>query len=123
MYAGQMIAALWILASCDGDTTLVRSQLNEAKAALLRVAIYQERFYLRNRIYTNDMTQLGFTTDPFVTESGSYTIDVDPGADDSNYAATAKYNGANADMHECLWIRIDGRGFKTSGPHKDCWRR
>jgi Tfp pilus assembly protein PilE len=83
----------------------------------------QERFYLSNETCTNDMTQLDFTTDPFVTDSGSYTIDIVPGADHTNYAATATYNGADAETQECQWFRIDGRGDKTSGPSLDCWMR
>jgi hypothetical protein len=46
-----------------------------------------------------------------------------PGADHTNYAATATYNGADAETQECQWFRIDGRGDKTSGPSLDCWMR
>ena len=56
---------------------LARAKRNEAKAALLQIAIRQERFYLNNNTYTNDMMQLGFpVSDNFVSDTGSYTIDV-----------------------------------------------
>ena len=100
-----------------------RAKRNEAKAELLKIATNQERFYLNNNTYTNDMTQLGFpVADDFVTESGSYTIDV-AGADASNYTATALYNNADNELNKCGSFQIDGRGTKSSGPYTDCWTR
>ena len=57
-----------------------------------------EKRELQREVFTSDavldMTRLGFpVSDDFVTESGSYTIDV-AGADASNYTATALYNNA-----------------------------
>ena len=53
-----------------------RAKRNEAKAALLQIATNQERFYLNNNTFTLDMTDLGFSADPFTTDTGSYVIDV-----------------------------------------------
>ena len=87
-----------------------RAKRNEAKAELLKIATNQERFYLNNNTYTNDMTQLGFpVSDDFVTESGSYTIDV-AGADASNFTATALYNNTDNESTKCGSFQIDGRG-------------
>ena len=100
-----------------------RAKRNEAKAALLQIAIRQERFYLNNNTYTNDMTQLGFpVADDFVSETGSYTIDV-AGADASNFAATATYTKVDNESTKCSTFGIDGRGAKTSSPLTDCWVR
>ncbi len=119
----QMVGALVILSGCDSEATFVRAHVAEAKHALLTLAARQERFYLQNNTYSNDMTQLGFPADPAVLESGTYTVDILPGADDVNYIATADYNGVDVEKQECQWIRIDGRGDKTSGPRIDCWKR
>ncbi|MFQ5608886.1 MAG: type IV pilin protein [Woeseiaceae bacterium] len=100
-----------------------RAKRNEAKAALLQIATQQERFYLNNNTYTDDMTQLGFpVTDNFVTESGSYTIDVN-GSDASNFNAVATYNNADNESTKCGSFNIDGRGTRTSAPYVDCWTR
>ena len=53
-----------------------RAKRTEAKAALLKAATNQERFFLQNSRFSTDMTELGFTTDPFTTDSGSYVISV-----------------------------------------------
>ena len=69
-----------------------RAKRNEARAALLKIATNQERFYLDNRSYTSDMTNLGFSVaGNFKTETGSYEIDVADGADANSYTASASY--------------------------------
>ena len=99
-----------------------RAKRNEAKAALLQIATNQERFYLNNNTFTQDMTALGFSADPFTTDTGSYVIDV-TSADATNYSATATYQLGGSEAAKCLTFTVDGRGAKTSGPQGDCWER
>lgn len=99
-----------------------RAKRNEAKAALLQIATNQERFYLNNNTFTQDMTALGFSADPFTSDTGSYVIDV-TSADATNYSATATYQFGGSEAGKCLTFTVDGRGEKTSGPQGDCWER
>ncbi len=102
---------------------VARSHRNEAKAALLQIATNQERFYLNNQAYSEDMTDLGFAVaDNFVTETGSYQIDV-AGADASTYTATATYLKADNEAGKCATFTIRPDGDRTSGPLADCWTR
>jgi len=101
-----------------------RAKRNEARAALLQIATNQERFYLQNNTYTTDMTALGFpAAGNWVTDTGSYMINVDPGADADNFSATATYQNADAEAGKCATFTIDGRGAKGSAPLADCWSR
>ncbi len=100
-----------------------RAKRNEAKAALLKLATNQERFYLNANTYSNDLTQLGFPTDPFVTDSGSYTIDIAAGANSVNFSGIADYNNSDNESTKCNQFTIDGRGAKGSDPLTDCWVR
>ena len=100
-----------------------RAKRNEAKAALLQIATNQERFYLNNNSYSNDLMQLGFSSDPFVSGTGSYTIDITPGADSTNFSASAVYNFTDNESSKCSSFGIDGRGQRTSAPYTDCWTR
>ena len=102
---------------------VARAKRNEAKAALLQIATNQERFYLNNNSYSNDLTQLGFATDPFVSDSGTYTIDIAPGADSTNFSASAAYNFSDNESTKCSSFGIDGRGQRSSAPLGDCWTR
>lgn len=113
----------FIVQSIDHNKTSAHYKRNEAKAALMQIAVLQERLYLSTETYSNDMTQLDFATDPFVTDSGWYTIDMTVGNDTWHYSATATYNGTDAEVQECLWLRFDSLGNRTSGPNPDCWMR
>ena len=101
-----------------------RAKRTEAKAALLQIATNQERFYLQNNTYTNDLTQLGFSSTPtFTTDSGSYTVTMNGTADAAGFTATATYQLPDNEVNKCGTWTIDGRGVRTSGPYTDCWTR
>ena len=100
-----------------------RAKRNEARAALLRLATNQERFYLNNNTFTQDLTALGFGTTPkWTTETGYYEIEVTQ-ANASNFSATATYLQGGTEAGKCLTFTIDGRGTQTSGPDTNCWTR
>jgi type IV pilus assembly protein PilE len=100
-----------------------RAKRNEAKAALLQIATNQERFYLQNNTFTQDLTVLGFATTPtFTTATGSYVITI-TAADAGNFTATADYVFGGSEEAKCNIFQIDGRGVKSSTPDTDCWVR
>jgi type IV pilus assembly protein PilE len=97
-----------------------RAKRTEAKSALLQIATNQERHYLQFNQYSSDMTDLGFAVDPYVTDSDSYSVTV-TGADASNFTAVATFRLGGREADKCEFIRIDGRGSKTSDPYDNCW--
>ena len=101
-----------------------RAKRNEAKAALLKLATNQERFYLNNNQYTTDMTDLGFNNDCplYRTDSTTYAVCI-TAADASTFTAVATYQPTDNEASKCLTFQITGRGVKTSGPEPDCWTR
>lgn len=101
-----------------------RAKRTEAKAALLQIATNQERFYLQNNTYTTDMTALGFpVAGNYMSDTESYIINIDAGADSDNFTARATYQNADDEALKCNLFTIDGRGQKTSDPLPDCWTR
>lgn len=123
MIVVMIVGVLAAIAYPNYRDAAARAKRNEAKAALLQIATNQERFYLNNNTYTNDMTQLGFDmSDDWVTTSGTYTVDVF-GANAQNYSATADYNPGDNEATKCGQFAIDGRGTRTSTPYTDCWTR
>ena len=100
-----------------------RAKRNEARAALLQIATMQERFYLQNNTYTNDMSKLGFASaGPIQSNTGSYEFTV-VGADANGFIATADYLNPDAEKDKCNFYQIDGSGTKISLPYTDCWTR
>lgn len=99
-----------------------RAKRTEARAALLKIATNQERFYLQNNTFTSDLTVLGFNTDPYTTDSESYLVRI-TSADASNFTAEADYIPGDNEASKCNIFRIDARGQKSSEPDGDCWQR
>ncbi len=100
-----------------------RAKRNEAKAALLKIATNQERFYLNNNTYTTDMTNLGFSgAGAVITDSTTYSVSVTT-ADASDFTAVATYQRADNEASKCLTFQITGRSVRTSAPYTDCWTR
>ena len=100
-----------------------RAKRNEAKAALLKAATNQERFYLQNNLFSTDLVPLGFTASPFPTDSGSYVITVAAPTPAANFTVTATYQLGGSESLKCNVFTIDGRGVKTSSPDTNCWTR
>ena len=100
-----------------------RAKRNEARAALLRIATNQERFYINNNTFTDDLTSLGFANTPTaVTETGYYRVEV-TSATPSDFTATATYLHEGNEATKCLTFTIDGSGVQSSSPEDDCWSR
>jgi type IV pilus assembly protein PilE len=117
-----VVSILAAIAYPNYQEFVARAKRNEARAALLRLATNQERFYLNNNTFTADMTQIGFSSSPFTTETGYYVVTVTL-ATPSNFSATAEYRRGGSEANKCLTFTIDGRGQKTSTPEPDCWTR
>ena len=118
-----IIAILAVVSYPNYREFAARAKRTEAKAALLQIATNQERFYLQNNTFTQDLTVLGFSSTPtFTTASGSYVIRV-TAADASDFTATADYQLGGSEEAKCDIFQIDGRGVKSSTPNTDCWQR
>ena len=98
-----------------------RATRSEAKAALLKAAVNQERHYLQNNEFSVDLEELGFGDSPYTTDTGSYIISVAAASPASNFTVTATYQRVDRESAKCAVFTIDGRGLKTSSPSTDCW--
>ena len=106
---------------------VIRSHRTEAKTALLRLAANQERHYLQNNTYTDDLQALGFATG--VSDNGVYTLSV-PIADATTYQAVAVPTPGGGtsglDMRQdeaCVQYTVDAAGQRLAFPDPDgtCW--
>jgi type IV pilus assembly protein PilE len=118
-----IVSILAMIAYPNYQEFTARAKRNEARAALLRLATNQERFYLNNNTFTQDLTALGFSTTPtWTSDTGYYTVEV-TAADANNFSATATYQKGGSEAGKCLTFTVDGRGLQTSGPDTNCWTR
>jgi len=107
---------------------VLRSHRVEATAALLRVAAAQEKFYLQNNTYTEnvgDVSGLGFSTtddvDNFITDNGWYKITVTD-ADNESFAVTAEAQGDQVNDTDCTEFSLESTGAKDASG-ESCWKR
>ncbi len=102
---------------------VARAKRAEAKAALLKIATNQEKFYLQNQRF-GTLVELGYAATTVPSESGTYTLTVAANPTwPENFLATATYIPDDNETAKCKTFRINGGATKTSLPYTDCWTR
>ena len=126
-----IIAILSSLATASYRRYLLRANRTDATAALLRVQVAEEKYFLQNNSYTNQVTAappvgLGIGSP---TPNGYYTITVagDPGSTNNiatSFLATATAQGTQTQDTSCLTLTINDQGLRNSTPSASstCWR-
>ena len=100
---------------------VTRSNRSEGQRELLRLANLQEQLYVDTRAYTTDMTNLGMKADPYVTETGNYSIDAVVNGTTFTLTATAKGNQLSNDT-DCTTLTINELG-ERDGETDICWEK
>ncbi|REL32630.1 type IV pilin protein [Thalassotalea euphylliae] len=95
-----------------------KSKRTEGQRELLRIANLMEQYYLDNRVYTENMKNLGLSKDPFESEGGYYKIDATVKGDTFILTATAQGSLASDDA-KCKELKVTDAGQRT--PSSDCW--
>lgn len=97
---------------------VTRSNRSEGQRELTLLANLQEQLMVDSRAYTTDMKALGMATDPFITESGFYSIDAV--VNGSTFVLTATALGTQySNDSTCRTLTISDTGAKT--PTSGCW--
>jgi type IV pilus assembly protein PilE len=104
---------------------ITRANRVDATALLLRVAAAQERYYLEQNTYTDDMAALGFPDAR--SRRGYYALLVEPalGGLVVGYTATATVMDGErqSDDTKCQELSINESGLRSSAPEQPevCW--
>lgn len=125
-----VVAILASIAVPSYRNYILRTNRTEGRAALLRVQVAQEKFFLQNNTYAGNAilatappAGLGIAT---TTESGHYTVAVAPGASGTiatSYQATVTAAGGQTqDTAACLTLTINDQGTRTPLESSGCWR-
>ncbi len=104
----------------------------EAKLALLDAAERLANYYEENKTYTDDLLAVGLGTDPYITENGNYSIDVDDNGGSGGacpiaicFELVAEASGRQAADTECEEFRLSAAGDRTAsgdgGQNNNCW--
>jgi type IV pilus assembly protein PilE len=99
-----------------------KSRRSEATRTLMQIAALQEQYFLDNRSYADDFTDLNFPVAGTVTtESGYYAITIDV-PDPYTYTMTATPQGPQANDVQCATLTLDNQGVRGhTGTAGSCW--
>lgn len=123
-----IIAILLMLALPAYQSSVMKSRRSEAMAALVDVAGRQEQLRFAADRYTGDLRELGYDTDPLVTDGGHYAIR-STACPDSPLplcflltATPVETSPQHADAR-CAALTLDARGTRSAtGAHPaGCW--
>ncbi|WP_275975282.1 type IV pilin protein [Alkalimarinus coralli] len=127
-----VIAIIGILAAIafpSYQESVRKSRRVEAKSVILEAAARQEKFFSQQYAYATTMNStatvpgLGYNANPFITESGFYSIAITTtGTPASTYTLTASAIGAQA-ADDCKTLSLTNTGVKgaTGGTVAECW--
>jgi type IV pilus assembly protein PilE len=107
---------------------MLRAHRSDATAALLRIRVAQEKFFLQNNAYTNELGPAGLRLRPdagtsMTTENGYYTVDFQAQTANS-YTARATAIGGQTRDTDCTVFTITDQGMRATSPGTlaNCWR-
>lgn len=93
----------------------------EASGELLKLANQQQLLLAEQARYTGDLTELGYPTSSYLSDSGRFVISAQLTAE--GYLLLAEATGAQLADVKCIQFLLDQYGVKESKPSPDCWSK
>lgn len=121
-----VVAILGSLAVNSYRSYMIRANRTEAKEALLRIQVAQEKFFLQNNAYADSAAELTAAPPnglgvPATTPRGNYTVAI--AGNGLTYTATATAAGGQANDAGCPTLTINQNGARTPSPDTNrCWQ-
>lgn len=120
-----IIAVLAMVAVPAYRNYMLQGNRAEGKNLLLDAAAKEEQYFMDNKTYTSDMTDLGYAADPAVSEHGYYDVDVKTPTTScaltNCFILEAAPQGGQTD-DACATLTLNSDGEKgTSSSNSSCW--
>lgn len=123
-----IVGVLLAIAVPSYQNSMQKGRRSDARSALLDVANREEQYMLDRGTYTEDMQDLGFSEDPYISEDGHYSVDAVACATAAItrcfvLTATPVETSPQADDVRCTRFILGSDGSKTaSGSDRlNCW--
>jgi type IV pilus assembly protein PilE len=119
-----IVAILATIATANYRSYMIRTNRTEARTALLQIQSAQEKFFLQNNQYTNNITAtppdgLGLLA---TTRNGHYSITIDNYSTVAYRAVATAAGSQVADIAACRTLTINQNGQRTPSDSSGCWR-
>lgn len=106
---------------------VMKGKRGDAHTLLMEAAVKQEHFYAQHGVYSADMRELGYSSDPALSAHGLYQVDADWNNGNSGYILTATRRGVMTNDTNCGDLTLSHTGLKSAvnhanaDPGKNCW--
>jgi type IV pilus assembly protein PilE len=128
-----IVAILATLANASYSNYVLRTNRTEGRMALLAIQAAQERFFLQNNQYAQDMATVvapvnagglgvGSISAAGLTPSGNYTISFAATAANTYRIQAVATGPQTHDTAACLTFTVDDQGARTPDDSTGCWR-
>ena len=123
------VAIVGILASIAIPTYnnySIKSHRVEGKSLIMEIMQRQEKYYTENNTYTTNLSLLGYSSSPVISEQGYYSVSASAAADGitNNVVLTAQPVGSQASDTDCGSFIMNSNGQKsTSTSSTTCWNQ
>ncbi|MFT5709763.1 MAG: type IV pilus assembly protein PilE [Halioglobus sp.] len=123
-----IIGILLAVALPSYQDSLIKGRRSDGMSALLDATNRQERLMLDRSTYTDDMEDLGFAANPFISSEGHYSVNAvscASGTIGTCYVLTATpvSSSPQAKDTKCAALTLDSSGAKgaTGSASAECW--
>lgn len=130
-----IIAIIAAIAMPNYQSYVLRTNRAVGKAELMKVASRQEQYFVNNKTYTNDLTQLGYPATYYLNDNGGsqasssgsiYQITLATANGGLEYTVTATPRGRQTKDTDCGTLAVDEQGKKyqnngSTAATDKCW--
>lgn len=109
-----ILATLLSLAMPAYNSYLEKTRRSDAKAALLKLAAAEERWYFQNNQYTTSLNNIDTSSTLGTSPEGYYNITVSSVVPAQDFTLTATATGKQSGDTDCKIFKIDQTGDKTA---------
>ena len=128
-----IVGILASIALPNYNKNVLKSRRGIAKAELMKVVSRQEQYFINNKIYATDLTDLAFTNNPYyINDQGDeapvadsfYQISFVAGASAAAFVIQAVPQRGQVNDTQCATISLGSTGVRNvsgSAEVSDCW--
>jgi type IV pilus assembly protein PilE len=122
MIAVVVVAILAMVAIPAYNDSVTKGRRADAKSTLTTMAARQEQFFMDNKRYASDLTELGYTVAADVDSvDGYYTVSAAVTATPPTYTLTATPKNADADCNKFTLNQLGTQGVTGTKSADLCW--
>ncbi|TVZ40127.1 type IV pilus assembly protein PilE [Alteromonadaceae bacterium 2753L.S.0a.02] len=125
-----IVAVLAAVAVPSYQNSVLKSNRGVGKTELLTLIARQEQYFVNNKAYATDLTDLGFPANPYFIDNSGNSLAASAGSiyqislsapTNSSFTAQATPQNNQTNDSSCGTLSITHRGVESASGSGDCW--